>query len=98
MEQSKKRVGFWGGITGVAGAILIACMACCIPLVATLLAWLSVAGLALLGPYGMLAAAFVAFAIASAMLMRRRRRSQCQSTQSGATSACQAGCTSPRKA
>ena len=97
MELSRKRVKFWSGATGVAGALLIACMACCLPLMAPVLAWLGVAGLALMGPYGLLAAALAAAAIVSVMLMRRRRRSQCQGVKSGATSACQAGCTAPQK-
>ncbi len=76
MELSRKRVGIWGRAAGLTGAMLIACMACCLPLMAPLLAWLGVAGLALMGPYGMLAAASVVGAILSVVMMRRRRRAQ----------------------
>lgn len=96
MELSRKRVGFWDGVTGLAGAALIACAACCVPLVAPLLAWLGVAGLTLMGPYGMLAAAFGVAAIMSVMLMRRRG-AQCSSNKTGAVLADPASCTTPCK-
>jgi hypothetical protein len=101
MELSRKRDGFWRSVTGVTGVMLLACTACCLPLVAPLLAWLGVAGLSLLGPYGMLAAALGAVAIVSVMLMRwrRRRHTQCHSAESVGKSSCQmAGCTPPRTA
>ena len=42
MERFKKHTGLMGGITGLAGAGAVACAACCIPLVAAALPWLSV--------------------------------------------------------
>jgi hypothetical protein len=76
MKMSRKRdVGFWVS----AGAALLACTACCIPLVAPLLAWLAVAALALTGPYGVLLASLCSAVIALVALRRRRQRLRCQS-------------------
>jgi hypothetical protein len=79
MKMSRMRdVGLWAG----AGAALLACTACCIPLVAPLLAWLGVAALALTGPYGVLLASLCAGVIALVALRRRRQRLRCQSAAS----------------
>jgi hypothetical protein len=97
MELLKKRVGFWDGATGLAGVALLACAACCVPLVAPLLAWLGFAGFTLMGPYGMLAAAFGVAAIMSVMLRHRHRRAQRQGSESGAALGDQTGPITPCK-
>lgn len=88
MESSKKRGGVWAGVAGGAGALMLACLACCLPLALPLLAWLSVAGIALLGPVGVaLAGTFLIAAIVTRIIIRRRR-SQCPCRKSGALPAC----------
>jgi hypothetical protein len=78
MNQPVKRIGLWGGVTGITAAVLLACTACCVPLLAPIAAWLGLAGLALLGPYGLAAASLGAAAIGMVMLLRRRRRLACR--------------------
>jgi hypothetical protein len=75
MERFKKHLGMVGGV-GLAGAGVLACAACCIPLVAALLPWLGVGALTLAGPYGVLAAA-VGAGVLGLVALRRRRRAQC---------------------
>lgn len=90
---SLKRIGHLGGTTAVVGAVLAACAACCAPLIAPLLAWLGIAGLTQMGPFGLLAAALGSIALGSVLLIRRHRRRQCASS-AVAQSSCQAGCKS----
>lgn len=93
MELSRKRVEKAGAVAsvGIWGALVLACTACCLPLLAPLLAWLGVAGLTLTGPAGMAAGAVGAGALVWITVARRRRRAQCQATRT-ANSPCQAGC------
>lgn len=91
MELSRKHVGFWSGLAAVAAAAVVACTACCIPLIVPMLAWLGVAGLALMGTYGLLAAAFGAAAIGLIILIRRRHRTR-HGTACGVAPKCQTGC------
>ena len=78
MELSRNRMKKAGTVAsvGAGGAMLLGCAACCAPLVAPLLAWLGVAGLAFLGPIGMVAAAIGAVALIGIAVKWRRRRSQ----------------------
>ena len=87
MEMSRKHVKKAGVVAsvGAGGALLLACAACCAPLAAPLLAWLGVAGLTLMGPIGLGAAAIGALALVWMAVARRRRRAQCRI-------ACRTGC------
>lgn len=78
MELSRNRIGKAGAVFGAGGAILLACSACCLPLAASVLAWLGLAGVSLMGPVGMGAAAIGAAALVWMALARRRRLSRCQ--------------------
>jgi membrane protein implicated in regulation of membrane protease activity len=91
MELTKRDVGFWGRMTGLAVAVLLACTACCIPLIAPLLAWFGVATLTLSGPVGVLIAALLTTAIVFLAVWRRRRSLNCQSARRAA-STCQGAC------
>ncbi|MEJ7804662.1 MAG: hypothetical protein WKG03_01910 [Telluria sp.] len=73
MELSKNGGWKWVGVTGGIGALMLACLACCLPLVTPLLAWLGVAALGFMGPIGLVAALFGAAAIVSVIMLRRRR-------------------------
>ena len=93
MELSRKQVEKAGTVAsaGIWGALVLACAACCLPLVAPLLAWLGVAGLTLAGPVGVAAGAVGAGALVWITVARRRRRAQCQAAPI-TNSPCQAGC------
>lgn len=91
MELSKKHVGFWSGLAAVAATAVMACTACCIPLIVPMLAWLGVAGLALMGTYGPLAAAIGAAGIGLIILIRRRGRAR-RHAACGVAPKCQTGC------
>jgi hypothetical protein len=59
---------------GAAGAVLVACAACCAPLVAPLLAWLGISGLGMATTGWYLETAFVsAIALAGFLLLRRHK-------------------------
>lgn len=84
MEISRNRIKKAGTVAsvGAGGAMLLACAACCAPLVAPLLAWLGVAGLAFMGPIGIGAAVIGAVALVWMAVAWRRRRSQCRDKNS----------------
>ena len=84
MEISRNPIKKAGTVAsvGAGGAMLLACTACCLPLAAPLLAWLGVAGLAFMGPIGVGAAAIGAVALVWMAVAWRRRRVQCQITNS----------------
>lgn len=83
MEISRNRIKKAGAVASLgAGAVLLACAACCVPLFAPLLAWLGVAGLALMGPIGMGASAIGAVALVWMAAALRRRRSQSRDPRS----------------
>lgn len=92
MELSRTRIGLWKGATGVLGAVLIGCTACCIPLLAPAIGWLAVAGIGLTGPYGVLAGAVAAVVLGLAIYGRRRRRLQRQPCACGTATSCAASC------
>jgi hypothetical protein len=93
MELSRKQIGKASTLAGagIGGAFLLACSACCLPLVAPLLAWFGVAGLALTGPVGVVAGVIGAGALVWMTVAPRRQRVQCQGTSSS-NSPCQARC------
>lgn len=91
MELSRTRAGLRSGATGAIGAVLAGCVACCIPLLAPVMAWLAVAGLGFMGPYGMFGGALGGAAIGLLVYERRRRRllrqqCACPAAPSGADS------------
>lgn len=89
--EMPKNVSFWGGATGLAGAVLLACTACCIPVIGPVLAWFLVGALALANPFGLAIAALLAAAIVTVTVKRRRRRALCKSARTP-DGACQGGC------
>lgn len=93
MELSRKQIEKAGNVAGagVGGALFLACAACCLPLLAPLLAWLGLAGMALTGPVGMAVGLLGAGALVWLTVVRRRRPTQCQ-VETSTNSTCQTGC------
>lgn len=81
MNESAKTSKIWNGITGIGGVVLLACTACCIPLLAPLLAWVGVAALGLMHPIGWIVA--IALVVIAGGLHWLRRRSQCHAPGTG---------------
>lgn len=79
MEISGKRAAAWTS-TGSLGVAAVACVGCCAPLfapvIAPLLAWAGIAGLTATGQYVLLAAALGAGSAGMLLLSRRRRAKQ----------------------
>lgn len=98
MELSRDRIGMAraGAGAGAVGALLLACSACCAPLLAPVLAWLGVAGVSLMGPVGVVAAAIGAVALAWMALARRRRRFPADDSGNSACQNQAMACTSSR--
>lgn len=92
MELSRKQIEKAGSVAGagVGGAAVLACAACCMPLLAPLLAGLGLAGLALPGALALAAGALGVGALAW-MAMARRRRPPCHGA-SQAETLCNAKC------
>ena len=71
------------------GVVLLACTACCIPVVGSALAWLAVAGIGVWDPRFLLAGAVAAVAIG--LMARRQRRLREQKDAAIPASCCHGG-------
>jgi len=77
MTSSSKRPGLVDGLTGATGIALLACTACCIPLLAPVLAWIGVAALGLQVSSGSIAVGTGAVVVAGLVAWRQRQRRSC---------------------
>lgn len=90
MTSSRKSEEIWSGLTGATGLLLIACAACCVPLLAPILAWAGIAVMGLHLSTGWMAVFAIAALGASLYAWHRRRSRPCAAaSEAGCATHCQ---------
>lgn len=77
MTSSSKRPGLAEGLTGATGIAMLACTACCIPMLAPALAWVGVTALGLQVSSSWIAIGSGAVVVALVVAFHQRQRRSC---------------------